>query len=108
MKLLCSAIAALTMVFSGSALADRDDRGRDGHNRYDPDRGHGKAYKHHYRNHQPRYYGHQDYRGGYRSRVHYHHAAAVYVAPLRYSRHHHHDYSGSGVTIILPPIHLGR
>ena len=110
MKLLCSAIAALTMVFSGTALADRDDRGRDGHNRYGHDRGrdHGNAYRHHYRNHQPQYYGHQGYRGGYQPHAHYYHAAPVYVAPPRYNRHRHYGHNDSGVTIILPPIHLGR
>jgi Ni/Co efflux regulator RcnB len=114
MKLLCSAIAALTMVVSGSALADRDDRGRDGHNRYghdrDHDRGrdHGKAYKHHYRNHQPHYYGYQGYRSGHQPHAHYYQAAPVYVAPPRYNRHRHYGYNDSGITIILPPIHLGR
>lgn len=105
MKLLCSAIAVITMVFSGTALAGRDDHR---HKRYDHDRGHGKAYRHHDRYHQPEHYAHQSYRGGSRSYAHYHHATPVYVAPPRYGRHSHYGYKDAGVTIILPPIHLGR
>jgi len=106
MKVLGTAFAALTLAFSGSALADRDDWRRHGggdrhygqHNDY---RGHHDDHRRHHRGHR---HGHRGPQVSYN----YYSAAPYFVAPPRYYGHRGHDHHyGSGVTIILPPIRFG-
>ncbi|MFH1813529.1 MAG: hypothetical protein ABIF28_05090 [Pseudomonadota bacterium] len=108
MKILSSVLAALTLTFSGVAMADRDDwRGHRGdrHHGYQKDyRGHHDFGRHH------RGHGHRHH--GPRVSNHYYGGPAYYVAPPRYygyGGYGHHGYrGGSGVTIVLPPIRFGH
>lgn len=103
MKTLGTALTALALTFSGSALADWDDHRRHGHHGGHDRHGHWKHRDHH-RHHSHPYYG-PTVRYGY-------YPAPVYAAPpypyygpppYSYHRPRHND----GVTIILPPVRIG-
>ncbi len=114
MKVLGTALAALTLSFSGSALAERDDWRRDGDDRHSRHGGDYWSDRHdHGRHHHD--HGRMAHRGKhYAPQVsnHYYYGSApyYYAEPPRYAyrSHRHYDYRDSGVTIILPPIRIGH
>ena len=104
MKTFSTVLAALTLTFSGSAMADRDDwRAHRGDRHY----GHHKDFRGHHHNYNRQYrgYGHH----GPRVSHHYYGAPAYYVAPPpRYYGYDSYGHRGGGVTIVLPPIRFGH
>ena len=101
MKALGTALAALTLAFSGNAMADRDDHRRHGYHGGHHHK-HGGHWKHRDRHHHHHHYHGPSVRYGY-------YPAPVYAptpyygvyAPRPHYRHH------DGVTIILPPVRIG-
>jgi hypothetical protein len=100
MKALGTALASLTLAFSGNAMADRDDLRRHGYHGGHHHK-HGGHWKHRERHHHHHHYYGASVRYGYYPAPVY--APAPYYGYAPHPHYRHHD----GVTIILPPVRIG-